>query len=54
MTLQSEIYCLVVVAMTGPLPCCQDVQDKRIVLESLEVSMPRASKVVNSDASGAE
>ncbi len=54
MTLQSEIYCLVVVAVAEPLPCCEDVQGKRIVLESLEVSMPRASQVLNSDASAAE
>lgn len=53
MTVQSEIYSLVV-AMKEPLPFCQDVQGERVVLEFVEDSKARASKVLNSDASAVE
>jgi len=52
--LQSEVYCLVVVGTTEPLPCCQDVQGKRIVLECLDDSIARSWRVLNSDAWTAE
>lgn len=49
-TVQSEIYSLVV-AMKERLPCCQDVQGERIVLDFVENWKPPASKVLSSDAS---
>lgn len=54
MTPHSEIYCLLVVAILGPLPCCQDIQGKDLIFEFVEDSKPRASRVLNTDATAAK